>query len=279
MTRAIFLHQLNAVGVSPAEFVRIAADNDCRTVTMFAYDGGHVLPRSNTGLSYPTPINAENQQEVRQALAGTGVTLDGIEFFPLTADVDFELYRPALARGDELGARRAVTHIFIEDDALVVDRLGAFCDVAESEGMTKVSSEFCPLTAGNPSLARATWLVDQVGRDSFGIGVDVLHVVRSGATAADLAALDPRYFGIVQICDAHGTQASSDYIKDVHNREVPGQGDLPLHNLLSAVPAAMPIEAEVPAAHRRAAGVTAAEHVRDVLNGTRAIVEGLAPTR
>jgi sugar phosphate isomerase/epimerase len=278
MTRPIILHQLNAVGVTPAEFVRIAADNDCRIVTMFAYDGGHVLPRSNTGLTYPTPIGADLKRDVRQALADGGVALDGIEFFPLTADVDFEFYKPALALGAELGAKRAVTHVFIQDDALVVDRLGAFCDLAKAEGM-KVTSEFCPLTPGNPSLARATWLVDQVGRDSFGIGVDSLHVVRSGATAADLAALAPRYFGIVQICDARGAHASSDYIKDVHNREVPGQGDLPLHDLLSAVPAAMPIEAEVPAAHRRAAGITAAEHIRDVLAGTHAVVAGLTPTR
>jgi sugar phosphate isomerase/epimerase len=183
-----------------------------------------------------------------------------------------------LALAAELGARRAVTHIFIEDDALVVDRLGAFCELADAEGL-KVTSEFCPLTAGNPSLARATWLVDQVGRDSFGIGVDMLHVVRSGATAADLARLEPRYFGIVQICDARGAHASSDYIKDVHNREVPGQGDLPLRELLSAVPAAMPIEAEVPAALRRAAGISAADHVRDVLAGTRTVVSRLTPTR
>jgi sugar phosphate isomerase/epimerase len=107
----------------------------------------------------------------------------------------------------------------------------------------------------------------------------MLHVVRSGATAADIAALEPRYFGVVQICDARGVHASSDYIKDVHNREAPGQGDLPLHDLLSAVPRALPIEAEVPAAHRRAAGVTAAEHVRDVLAGAREVIRGLAPIR
>jgi sugar phosphate isomerase/epimerase len=278
MTRRIILHQLNAVGISPAAFIRLAADNDCRHVTVFAYDGSDVLPRSNSGLTYPTPMTESNKQEVRQALAETGVTLDGIEFFPLTADVDFELYKPALARGAELGAKRAVTHIFIDDDARVLDRLSAFCELAEQEGL-RVSSEFCPLTRGNPSLARAKWLVDQLGRDSFGIGVDVLHVIRSGATATDIAQLAPRYFGITQICDARGTHVSSTYIQDVHNREVPGQGDLPLHDLLSAIPAAFPIEVEVPAAHRRARGVTAAEHVRDVLTGARTIIEGLTPSR
>jgi sugar phosphate isomerase/epimerase len=278
MTRPIILHQLCATGVGPAEFVKIAADNDCRNVTIFAYNGNATLPNSNTGLSYPTPVTAESRGEVRRALADNGVSLDGVEFFPVTAEVDFELYKPAIALGAELGARRAVGHVFILDDSLVVDRLGEFCDLAESFGL-RFTSEFCPLTAGNPTLDRAKWLVDQVGRESFAIGIDMLHTVRSGATAADLAALEPRYFGVVQICDAFGTQTSCDYIKDVHNREVPGTGDLPLHGLLSAVPAAQPIEAEVPAAHRRTAGVSAAEHVRDVLAGTLAVVAGLSPTR
>jgi sugar phosphate isomerase/epimerase len=276
--RPIVLHQLTAAGVDPVDFIELAAANDCRHVTVFAFDGGAVLPRSNTGLSYPAAVTAEIRKDVQAAMVAHDVAIDGIEFFPLTTEVDLDLYKPTLSLGRELGAKRAVTHVFIEDDTLAVDRLGAFCELAEAEGMT-VSSEFCPMIAGNPSLARAIWFVDQVGRDNFGIGVDSLHVVRSGATAADLAQLDARYFGAVQICDALGAHASSDYIKDVHNREVPGQGDLPLHDLLNAVPATMPIEVEVPAQHRRAAGITAAQHVRDVLAGARAIVAGLNPIR
>jgi sugar phosphate isomerase/epimerase len=278
MTRQIILHQMNAAGVEPDDFVRLAADSGCNRVTMFAYNGNATLPSTNTGLTYPTPISADKKEAVRRALAETGVALDGVEFFPITAEVDFEAYKPALAIGADLGARRAVGHVFIVDDALVVDRIGAFCDLAASFGL-RFTSEFCPMTVGNPSLPRAKWLVDQVGRDDFAIGVDMLHTVRSGATAADLAKLDPRYFGIVQICDAQGAGQSSDYIKDVHNREIPGQGDLPLHELLNAVPAAQPIEIEVPAQRRRASGVTAAEHVRDAVAGTRAVVAGLEPTR
>lgn len=278
MERPIILHQMNAAGVDPDDFIHLAAANDCGAVTMFAYNGNATLPSSNNGLTYPTPISAESQEDVRRALAETGVQLDGVEFFPITAEVDFDVYKPALAMGAELGARRAVGHVFVTDDALAVDRIGRFVDLAASFGLP-FTSEFCPMTPGNPSLDRAIWLVDQVGRDGFAIGVDMLHAVRSGVTAADLARLAPRYFGIVQICDAKGAHLSGDYIGEVHYREVPGDGDLPLHALLSAIPAAQPIEIEVPAVHRRAAGVTAAEHVRDVLIATRAVVAGLTPTR
>ena len=133
--------------------------------------------------------------------------------------------------------------------------------------------------AGNPSLKRSIWLVDQLARPDFAMGVDALHFVRSGASMATLAALDPRYFGIAQICDAIGTHTSEDYIADVHNREVPGQGELSLREILSAVPQSIKIEIEVPAAHRRKAGVSAEQHVRDVVEGTRAIVATLTPSR
>ncbi|MFV8816155.1 sugar phosphate isomerase/epimerase family protein [Haliea sp. E17] len=278
MPRSLILHQLNAPDVGPVGLIELAARNDCGLVTLFAFDGGTVLPRSNSGLTYPTAVSAETRGEVTAALASNGVAVDGVEFFPLTAEVDLERYVPALALGAAIGARRAVTHVFIDDDALVVDKLGRFCDLAAREGLV-VSAEFCPLTPGLPSLQRGVWLVDQVGRGSFGLGFDTLHIVRSGATAEQIAALDPRYFGIVQVSDSRGSQASNDYIADVHHREPPGHGELPLASILNAVPAAMPIEAEVPAAHRRAAGVSAAEHVRDVLEGARAVIATLEPLR
>ena len=276
--RPIVVHQLNATGVSPAEFIRMVAATGCNLVTLFTFDGGGVVPRSNTGLSYPQPVTLDNKAETLAALAETGVSVDGIEFFPLTEDVDLDIYIPALEMGRVLGAKRASSHNFIRDDVLVVDKLGRLCDLAESVGL-KLTSEFCPMTAGNPTLERSIWLVDQIGRSSFGMGVDALHFVRSGASIETLANLDPRYIGIAQICDAIGTHTAEDYIGDVHNREVPGTGDMPLREIFNAVPRAINIEIEAPAAHRRKAGVSAAQHVSDVVEGTRAIVGALTPAR
>jgi len=274
MTRKIVLHQFNAPEASLVDLIAVASANGCDAVSIFGFNGATVLPARNARLAYPQAVTAENRREVMQALCDRGVSLDGIEFFPITADVDFDIYQPALAQAREMGAKRVVSHIFIEDDAHVVDRLGHFCELAGAEGL-KVSTEFCPMTPGNPSLARAKWLVDRVGAANFGIGFDVLHLIRSGGSPADVAGLDPRYIAAVQICDAQGAHASDDYMTDVHNREVPGRGDLPIREFLNAVPASFPIEVEVPAAHRRAAGVTTVEHVRDVVTAARAIIETL----
>ncbi len=221
-SRQIILHQFNAPDASLVELIGMARANACDTVTIFGFNGASVLPARNASLSYPQSVTPEIRSEVMAALADNAVAIDGIEFFPLTANVDLEVYKPPLAQARELGARRIVTHIFIEDDALVVDRLGRLCELAEAEGL-KVSSEFCPMTPGNPSLQRAKWLVDQVGRESFGIGVDVLHLIRSGGSVADVAALDPRYFGSTQICEAIGAQPSNDYMAEVHRSRGAGQ--------------------------------------------------------
>lgn len=278
MERQLILHQLNAVGVSPAEFIEIAAANDCGWVTLFTFDGGSVVPRSNTGLTYPEPVTQANKAEVLAALARTGVQVNGVEFFPMTDAVDIGEFRPALELGRELGATRASSHIFITDDALVLEKLGDFCDMADEMGYS-VTSEYCPMTPGSPTIARAKWLAENLNRPNFGINVDTLHTVRSGGTPAEVAGIETRHIGITQINDSKGLHTSTNYIADVHNREPPGWGDLPLKAILDEVPAEMPIEIEVPAAHRRKAGVTAAEHCRDVIEGTRKVVATLAPRR
>ena len=61
--RPIVVHQLNATGVSPAEFIRILAATGCKLVTLFTFDGGGQVPRSNTGLSYPQPVTPGNKAE------------------------------------------------------------------------------------------------------------------------------------------------------------------------------------------------------------------------
>lgn len=278
MARQLVLHHMNAGEAAPAAFVRLAAAHGCDAVTLFAFEGSRVLPSSNAGLSYPAAVTPENEDEVRAALAETGVSLEAVEFFPITAEVDLELYRPALARGKSLGAKRAVTHMFILEDAPAVEKLGRFSEMAKAEGLA-LTAEFCPMTPGNPSLARAAWFVDQLGSGNFRIGFDALHAARSGCTAEDVLKLGPEYFGIAQICDAHGRHVSSNYFAEVHNREVPGKGDLPLHELLSAIPASVAIEIEVPAAHRRAAGISTAQHISDVIAGAREVVDNLAPVR
>lgn len=131
------------------------------------------------------------------------------------------------------------------------------------------------MTKGCASLNQAVWFVDQVARPDFGIGVDCLHLVRSGATAEDVSRLDGRYFNNAQLCDGHGLHRSESYMDEAHNREVPGKGDFPLTAILNALPASIPIEIEVPSSKYRNAGVSAIDHIRGAVSCAQAVLAGL----
>ena len=102
-----------------------------------------------------------------------------------------------------------------------------------------------------------------------GVLIDALHYARTGATAADLAALDPRMLGYVQLCDAPAKSPPADRLRTEarEDRLFPGEGDLPLAELLAELPAATAISVEAP--HRLHAGLAPTERARLALTATR----------
>jgi sugar phosphate isomerase/epimerase len=263
--------------VDPLQFVEIAASAGCDRVSIFTFSPKPVLPGQKARFSFPT-VTRDMQGDMQRRLAEHGVAVMGVEYFPITAEADLAEYVAGLALGRALGATRAVTHIHDTDSTRAADTLGALCDLAAKEGVA-IGLEFTTLTRGCDSLRRAAWFVDQIGRSNFGIGVDCLHLVRSGASAEDLAKLDERYFGYAQICDGFGLAASSDYLAESHDRQLPGDGDFPLPAILGALPAATALEVEVPSAARVNAGVTALEHARRAMVQARALVDSVVPAR
>jgi sugar phosphate isomerase/epimerase len=272
--RPLGLHQVTVIDVDPLELLRIAGASGCSHVSVFTYVPQRILPGQKAQLSFPI-VTQDLKRSFVEQLTEQGLAVAGAEFFPLTAEVDLADYAAALALGREIGASRAVTHVHDPEPARAVDRLGRLCEMAGAEGLS-LAIEFSPMTRGCDSLQRAAWFVDQVGRSSLSVGVDCLHLIRSGGTVEDLGKLDDRYFGYAQICDGHGLHRSADYMVEARDRGLPGAGDFPLAAIIAALPKTLPLEVEVPSAERRAAGVSALDHARDVVARTRALVEGAA---
>jgi sugar phosphate isomerase/epimerase len=87
--------------------------------------------------------------------------------------------------------------------------------------------------------------------------IDTMHVARSGATTADLAALDPATVGHIQLCDVPRTPVIPDYMEEaMWERGVPGEGELPLADMLSALPRGRIVGLEIP---RRSEALAGAE--------------------
>lgn len=275
MPRVLGLHHMNAMDLDPIAFVRTAAEAGAERVSLFTCSPAFIIPAVGVPIQFPA-VTRETRRGMQDALAETGIGLRGIEFFPIVPGQPVEQFRDGLALGAELGGVRSVCHIHDTDHSRALDSFGQLCDLAAAEGLA-VAIEFTPMSPGCPDIGTAKWFVDQAGRDNAGIDVDFLHVVRSGGTAAELAALEPHYFTYAQICDGRGLHVSSDYLTESSDRLMPGAGDFPVAALLDAMPAEVELEVEVPSASRIAAGLPPLAHMREALERSQRLVDAASP--
>lgn len=247
--------------IGPLELIEVAAACGYEAVSLFTHAPHVPIAGLESKFVFPT-VTPAMLREVRERLDGHGLAMVNAEFFLLRPDADLAGYRAGLALGRALGARHAVSHVFEPDPARAVDLIGQFCDLAEQEDII-VALEFCQMTPGCRSLQRAAWFVEQVGAANLGFGICPMHLVRSGGSAADVAALDPAVLLYGQLNDGHGLHVSEAYFDEVHDRQLPGRGDFPLREIIAALPAVAPIEVKCPSGSRIKAGASALDYARE----------------
>jgi hypothetical protein len=130
----------------------------------------------------------------------------------------------------------------------------ALGDWAATRGMAS-TLEMCPALTIN-TLGAAVAAVRHVGRRDFSLLLDTMHLGRSGATAAEVAALDPALIGYVQLCDAPRTPREPNYLQEATlERMVPGEGEMRLRDYLEVLPPGLTISLEVPSRSLAEAGI------------------------
>ena len=112
----------------------------------------------------------------------------------------------------ELGVERLNTVSMDPDLGRSLDQLALFAEMAAERGM-QATIELCPALTIN-TLGAAVAAVRHVGRRDFSLLLDTMHLGRSGATAAEVAALDPALIGYVQLCDAPRAPSEPNYLKE-----------------------------------------------------------------
>jgi sugar phosphate isomerase/epimerase len=214
----------------------------------------------------PETWTAATTGAVAQRLQASGIMPLDMEPIILGRDVD-----PGDALVDtaaELGVRHVLVASGPAERSAVVDRLGELCRRVEGTGVTLVL-EFLPIfTVG--TLAGAVSIVEEVGHPQAAVLVDTLHLSRSGGTPSDLAAVAPQLLPYLQLADAPAEPPATDRdsLRDeaLHGRLLPGDGALPLGEVLAAVPN-VPVSVELrsaalmttyPDPNERAAAVLAA---------------------
>jgi sugar phosphate isomerase/epimerase len=225
----------------PIEFVEAAAAAGYEAV-------GLRLARSPLFPFYPVVGNAPLIRELKLILASSGMSVLDILTFYLQPTTDVEAFAPALELGAELGARYALVAGDDAEWARLRGNMGRFCDLAAQFGIS-AALEFAvirPLA----TLSQALRLLSELGRKNGVICLDPLNFVRGGGSAAFLRGLEPRLFPYAQISDGVLAPGEPDLSKlgrmSPNERRMPGDGTLPLRQILDALPLGLPLSVEIP---------------------------------
>jgi len=258
-------------GMPPAAFVELAADLGCHHISL----GLEPMPENPHG--YPR-WSLRDDPALRRALVAAlkerQVSIALGEGYVFRPGLDIRNQAADLALMAELGVK-CVNAVTIDPDlARAYDQYGAFAELAAAAGMA-ASIEFMP---GMPvaNLAAAVAVINQVNRPNFRLLVDCMHLMRSGGSAAELAALDPAMIGHIQLCDAPLKGDMTRYAMEAKcERMVPGSGELPLADILRSLPRDVVVSLEVPMLAKATAGIGPIERLQPCVTAARQLLAQL----
>jgi sugar phosphate isomerase/epimerase len=266
------IEQLTVLAMPPVEYVRLASELGCVSIST----GVTGMPLTMFGIEDYAPWPAWSlrddpalRRETLAAMRDTGVRIGLAEGFRAAADLDVSQFAGDLDVFAELGAERLNAICMENDMALAVDQLGKLAEMARARDM-EFTIEFFP-SEGINSFERALDVVDGIGRDKAKVLLDTMHFFRTGGTLAKLEAAGMGVIGYVQLADSPDTPPDETYfMKSLFARDVPGEGALPLREIVAALPVDMPISVEVPRMEdMRAMGARA--HTARVIAAARAL--------
>ena len=237
------------------------------------YDAVGLRLFRSPGITYafhPVAGDAALTRTLKQALQDSGLQVIDILSFYLQPETDVDSMRPALELGAELGATYALV---IGDDPewqRQVDTFARICDAAAQVGL--IASIEAPVTQRQVNtLPKALQLIEDSGRSNAVVCLDPFHFFRVGHTPDLLRDQDMRLFPYSQIDDG------LDNVPAPGGRSAPGEGLVPLGEILDALPRDLPLSVEWSAP--RGSSYSAAEWARIALEATRRYLDSYHATR
>ena len=254
MKRATGLDHLTMLDVAPPEFVGLAAAAGFSTV------GLRIAPVTPGEEAWPVLPGSPMLAETLRRLTDTGVRVLCAEAIAVGAGRDIATAEPVIEAAAALGALYINVTCDDPDTARFAAMFAAVADLARPYGVRPVV-EFM---AFRPVRSLATAVSIARGSDGGAVLLDTLHIYRCGVTAGELAGLDPGLLSYLQICDAplrppRGLRATAPLPRGQHadagddavlearaRRLLPGEGELPLAEMLRALPSGLPVSVEAP---------------------------------
>ena len=244
MSRRLSLAHLSCLDTTPPELITVAAEAGFRTV------GLRLTATPSVGVPpYDALHDGPMLRETLARLRDTGVSVLDTEFLRFEPDQPVGIPEGFLEVSARLGAQYVLVMSAEPEESRTLDRFGDLCDRAAGYDL-EVGLEFAVYT-GVRTLAHATDIVARSKRSNAFVIIDALHFSRSGGVPAHVAAIDPSMVRYAQICDAGPDMpAPTDtpaLIREARTgRLLPGEGVLPLKELVAALPPRAPLAIEAP---------------------------------
>ena len=270
--RPMSLAHLTVLDTTPPELVTVAAAAGFRTI------GIRLTATPSVGIPpYDILSDGPLLRETLLRLADTGVSVLDTEFLRFEPEHPLGVPEGFLEVSARLGARNVLVMSAEPEEARTIERFCDLCDRAAPYGL-HVGLEFAIYT-GVRTLADAVRVVARSGRSNASVLIDALHFSRSGGVPADVARADPSLFRYAQICDAGpdmpGPGDTPALVREARTgRLLPGEGVLPLAELVAALPDTLPLAVEAPC--RATADLPAIERAKRAHHALSALLRGRA---
>lgn len=183
--------------------------------------------------------------ELSHVMEGEGIGLHDIDTIVIDAALDPLDLVPAFDAAASLGARRVNTCADMFPG--LVPTFAQICQLAAERGLG-VDIE-CMAWRGIDNPHACLKLIEDSGASNAAYLVDVLHHTRCGGTARDLTEKIAPYIVSAQLCDAPSAQPVGHEALNAEargGRLMPGQGGLPLLEILTALPEQTFFSVELP---------------------------------
>jgi sugar phosphate isomerase/epimerase len=263
---------LGGFGLPPVEFVNLTADLGCRYMSAVV-QGLPLVP-----LGYP-PFSLKDDVALRRdmlaAMDHRGVTISLGDGFLVLPGAEMPTFCPDLDILAELGVPQINVVSLDPDLSRTFDQFAILTELAAQRSIQTLVEPVPGLTVGDLPTALAAR--EHVGRPDFRLLIDTMHLVRSGSSAADVAAIHPDHIGYAQLNDTTLRPRIDNYMEEaMFERMVPGEGELPLRDILSALPPDIVIEIEVPRRSLALAGVSPIDRLRPCVEAARRLLSEVA---
>jgi len=261
------IENMTVMGLPPVDFIRLAAELECNYISISINER---LYNPHGYEPFSVRDDAGLRRRMVRALRDHGVSISLGDGFVVRPEAEIRDRGGDLDTMAELGVSRINTVSMDPDLGRSFDEFGVLAEMADARGIETTLEFALMLTV--PDLDTAVAAVRHVARPDFRLLIDTMHLVRSGSSADDVAALDPALIGYAHLSDHTLEQLGPTYWDDASNRKVPGEGEMPMHDIVAALPADIVIGVEVPMQSRAEAGESTRDRTRHALHGARQVV-------